>query len=218
VGVLRAGFVALAVSAIALAGWVDATGGAPATAIVGPVQLPQPAAPHAGAAVPGAIVEVPLASVPDPGPSSGGVATQAVSLAILPGPLELSVDRVEVELDHVGGGRWEGPLPGVSVVDARGSMAGWVLRWALAAVLADDREVPSAELVVEPGPGRVVAGLPQGLVAGDVRRATDGGGVLLAAEPGTGGGTYAPTAVVQLELPRSVDPAAVTVVLALTVG
>ena len=120
--------------------------------------------------------------------------TEVVVLQVLAGSLTLATPSVTVALRREGDGRWAGDLPPVRVVDARGSLVGWQVRWALTDVVVDGHAARGS-LVVAPGTPVVVDGLSAGLHSG--RR---GSHVLFAAEAGTGGGTYEAGAGLSLDL------------------
>jgi hypothetical protein len=157
------------------------------------------------------------------GPTGGQSVTQTIQLTIVGGELSLTSDHATVTLERVEGSHhdWVGTLPPVRVVDARGSGAGWTVRWTVADLDVQGARrashAPVAKVRLEPGAPTVVAGLPDGISAGRPGPATRHGRTLFSAATGTGGGTYEDGATVTLRLPRSVDADSVVVELAFTV-
>lgn len=166
-----------------------------------------------------------LAAVHSSAAATGGQSvTETIQLTIIGGELSLASDHATVTLERVEGGHddWVGTLPPVRVVDARGTGAGWVVRWTVTGLdVAGARRashVPAAKVHLQPGTPVVVAGLPDGIAAGRPGPATQHGRTLFSAEPGTGGGTYEAGGTVTLRLPRSIDADSVVVDLAFAVG
>ena len=98
-------------------------------------------------------------------------------------------------------------------------------RWAPELVITDLKMAPMGGLEVleetqklHPGVPVVVAGLAEGVEAGDPGRANHRGRTLFRALEGWGGGTYEAGGVVTVQLPASVDADHVTVRLALRLG
>jgi hypothetical protein len=139
--------------------------------------------------------------VPAPGSGASDTsASQSITVSVLPGPLSLLTERAVIELHAVGGQVLCGRLPPVRVIDARGSGAGWRVRWSVESITADGRPIPRSAVEVIPDPPSVVYGLPTGLVAGGGTGADRR--VLFRAEPGTGGGTSEAGASVEARLSR----------------
>jgi hypothetical protein len=112
------------------------------------------------------------ASLQAPRPSSGSKLEQTVQLTIDGGELDLQMTAARVQLTRVNGSdhEWSGALPAVRVVDARGTLEGWEVRWRLHSVVVDSRgpvglQVLAATVEVQPGPTVVVEGDPQGVYA-----------------------------------------------------
>ena len=148
---------------------------------------------------------------------SGSSMTQVVQIAVIGGDLTLVTPQAEVELRRGPWSIWTGELPAVRVIDARGTHAGWTVRWDVAQVATTasgrTREVTGASAVwLAPSGPVVVAGLPDGLTSGRDGR------VLFAAEPGGGGGTYEAGGQVAVLVPPTVDPSAVVVRLTFALG
>ncbi len=156
-------------------------------------------------------------------PAGGQSVTQTIQLTIIGGDLALASDHATVTLERVAGSHddWVGTLPPVRVVDARGTGAGWTVRWTVTGVDVQGEgrpsHVPAAKVRLEPGAPAVVAGLPDGLAAGRPGPATRHGRTLFSAAAGTGGGTYEAGGVVTMRLPHSIDADSVVVDLAFTV-
>lgn len=171
-----------------------------------------------------AVVAAAAVTATTPSGSGGQAVSQTIQLTIVGGDLSLASDHATVTLTPVAGSHddWVGTLPPVRVVDARGTGAGWTVRWTVTGVdvrgEGPARRVPAAKVRLEPGAPVVVAGLPDGLAAGQPGPATRHGRTLFGAARGTGGGTYEAGGVVTMRLPRSVDAGAVVVDLAFTVG
>lgn len=195
----------VALASLGVAGTVGASGGeaAPSTAPSPSI----PAGPSKGVLPP--VTEHDLDVVPAAGSQPRSV-TEVVALEILPGTLTLVTPRATVVLRRDGDGRWSGTLPPVRVVDARGSLVGWRVRWALAGVEADGRAAGGRLLVTPDGPA-VVDGSPAGLHAG-----SPPSHVLFESEAGAGGGTYEAGARLRLELAGR-DAETVTVTLTFSI-
>lgn len=138
----------------------------------------------------------------------GGSLTQTIQVTVIGGPLYLPEDRLSVDLvpARPGAARLAGVLPPVEVVDARGTHAGWELRWAVdeAWLLTPAGRVPVSHqrVTVEPGVPEAVHGEPHGLRAGPT---CPGAGLLATAAPGAGAGTYAVGATVSVDVPRGLE-------------
>jgi hypothetical protein len=138
----------------------------------------------------------------------GGSLTQTIQVTVIGGPLYLPEDRLSVDLvpARPGAARLGGVLPAVEVVDARGTHAGWELRWAVeeAWLLTPAGRVPVAHprVTLEPGVPQAVHGEPHGLRAGPT---CPGAGLLATAAPGAGAGTYAVGATVTVDVPRGLE-------------
>jgi len=133
--------------------------------------------------------------------SSGNGGSQSVvevvQLTVIGGELELVTDHATITLERVAGSSrdWVGTLPPVRVIDARGTHEGWTVRWAVAELSFANASRRVRLQAEEP---TVVAGVPDGLVAGQGR-------TLFGAKKGYGGGTYEAGATVSLRLPPSAD-------------
>lgn len=154
-----------------------------------------------------------------PGSEGGQSVTQVVQLTVIGGDLELLTDHATVILRRVPGSDrdWTGTLPPVRVIDARGTHEGWEVRWTLASVDVQGATRPlhgAARVSVEPGTPVVVAGLADGVVAGNGGPAVPQGRLLFSAASGSGGGTYEAGGAVSLRLPRGIDADRATVALA----
>ena len=152
----------------------------------------------------------------------GPAMVQTIQLTVVGGPLELVTSNATVELSRVDGAQnvWAGVLPPVRVIDARGTHAGWTVRWFVDSVEvsgASRSSVPDAQVILEPGAPSVVAGTADGLRSGDTGRGRPSGRTLLSAGQGSGGGTYEAGAMVSVRLPRPVDAERVVVRLAFSV-
>ena len=151
--------------------------------------------------------------------SGGQTVVQEIQLAVIGGPITLETTSATVTLERVPGTRsdWVGDLPPVRVVDARGTHAGWDVRWSLDSLDVDgDGHVPAAKVQVEPGAPVVVHGVADGLESGKLGPAVRHGRTLFRAAPGGGGGTYEAGGTVRLRLPASVEADSVVVHLAFT--
>jgi hypothetical protein len=145
-----------------------------------------------------------------PAPERDGQAVeQVVQLQVVGGSLTLEDDLVEVPLSRGADGTWRADLPPVQVVDARGSHAGWEVRWSLDEVVLDGapppRSVGAARVQVRPAAPVVVDGTTGGLVAGRTANGAGHGRQLAAARPGWGGGTYAVGGTVSVRVPRHLE-------------
>lgn len=164
------------------------------------------------------------ASASKPAHHGGQSVTEIIQLTIIGGDLQLVTDHASVILERVPGtrGDWAGTLPPVRVIDATGSGAGWEVRWVLSSLTVQTASTPShvadAEVRLEPGAPVVVAGLPEGIAAGNGGSPAPQGRTLFAAEPGAGGGTYEAGGTVSLHLPRRIDATRVVVDLAFSLG
>jgi hypothetical protein len=152
----------------------------------------------------------------------GSAMTQTIQLTVVGGPLELVTPNATVELSRVdsAGTEWVGVLPPVQVIDARGTHAGWTVRWFVDSVEvpgARRSSVPDAQVVLDPAAPAVVAGTADGLSSGETGRGRPSGRALFGAAPGSGGGTYEAGAMVSVRLPHPVDAEQVVVRLALSV-
>jgi hypothetical protein len=170
-----------------------------------------------------AVVAAAAVAPSNPAGSRGQSVTQTIQLTIIGGELSLASDHATVTLERVAGSHhdWVGTLPPVRVVDARGTGAGWTVRWTVADIDVQGEgpahRVTTAKVRLEPGAPVVVAGLPDGIAAGRPGPATRHGRTLFSAARGTGGGTYEAGGVVTMRLPHSVDAESVVVDLAFTV-
>lgn len=192
-------------------------------------------------ATPAAVTEAPQATLPavtthdlDPAmvaasesvPSDGGgrSVSETIQLTIIGGDLRLVTDHASVVLERVPGtwGDWTGTLPPVRVIDATGSGAGWEVRWVVSALHVQTAGKPShvadAKVRLEPGAPVVVAGLPDGIAAGNGGSAAPQGRTLFAAQPGAGSGTHEAGGTVSLHLPPRGDATSVVVDLAFSLG
>jgi hypothetical protein len=147
---------------------------------------------------------------------------QTVHLNVVGGSIELETASASVILTPRPGKprEWIGTLPPVRVVDGRGTLEGWEIRWSLASVELDTSIVRRREwatVTLDPGLPVVVDGAPDGVRSGRAGPARPPGRALLRADPGTGGGTYEAAGTVTLKLPGSVtaEQVVVTVTFAL---
>ena len=193
----------------------ESTGGAAAAAPTWPVETTTeapttPALPEVTTADVDATVLEAARSAPDADPQS---VVQMVQLTVIGGELELLTDHATVTLERVAGTSrdWTGVLPPVRVVDARGTLEGWTVRWRV-----EDVSVGSAARRVRVAPDApvVVAGSADGLVAGSAGPSGPRGRTLFRAHVGYGGGTYEAGGTVTLRLPPHVDVDEVVVDLA----
>jgi hypothetical protein len=203
----------------------DATAPGPASATT-VTATPAPGSPG-GSPAPSSLPPVRISPIPGWNPTNGnGVATapglaggstsvqQELVLAVTPGPLTASPGSESVVLSRPGAGRgpngqgqgpaFGGGLGAVTVIDARGSLAGWSATVTLHSVSGlDAAQVAGARLCVSPAAPAMVAGNP----ADVVRRAPSSCGApgepisLFFAAPGGGGGTYTGTAGLSLDVP-----------------
>lgn len=163
-----------------------------------------------------------LESVPSDG--GGRSVSETIQLTIIEGDLRLVTDHASVVLERVPGtwGDWTGTLPPVRVTDATGSGAGWEVRWVVSALHVQTAGKPShvadAKVRLEPGAPVVVAGLPDGIAAGNGGSAAPQGRTLFAAQPGAGSGTHEAGGTVSLHLPPRGDATSVVVDLAFSLG
>jgi hypothetical protein len=182
------------------------------------------AAPVADTEPLGPVTVHPLA-VPAPAPSTGSSdttsgAVQVVQLTVEGGTLSLAADSASVELSRHGS-TWSAVLPPVRVVDARGTHAGWTVRWSVTDVEVDGcrrHRVGASHVKVTPAAPVVVAGTPDGLEAGRPAVGTAKGRTLVRAEVGSGGGTYEGGGTVSMKLPqcRAADSASVVLTYAVS--
>jgi len=123
------------------------------------------------------------------GPAADGAgAQQGIVVRVAPGPLSVSPASISLELRRARRDDTYGAtLPEIRVVDARGSLAGWVARVGL-----DDESLKRAHVQLVPTGARVVDGLPNGLHT-DAPVDLDGrsSGALCHADPQWSGGTFA---------------------------
>lgn len=141
---------------------------------------------------------------------SGEILEQTLDLNVVGGPLRLETSSASVVLTRRPGSdrEWIGTMPPVRVVDARGTLAGWEVRWFMESVELDGsiaRRPDWATVSVDPAGPVVVDGAPEGLEAGGRRPATRPGRALMHAMPGNGGGTYEADGTVLVKLPGSVS-------------
>lgn len=136
---------------------------------------------------------------------------QILQLSVRGGSLSLVDPHRAVTFESVRGRHAVASIAPVRVIDARGSGAGWVVRWSVEAVTADGSDLPVGSVRVVPGQPAVVAGDPAG-----VTRGTDDGRLFQAA-PGTGGGTYEAPSTVTVRIPRGVPARNVVVRLVFSV-
>jgi hypothetical protein len=149
--------------------------------------------------------------------------TEIIQLSVIGGPLELVTNEATVTMHRVSGSDrdWTATLPPVRVIDARGTHEGWAVEWTVGAIDVQGSgsdEAHRAKVEVEPGTPAVVAGTPDGLVAGKGGHALPKGRLLFSAQPGSGGGTYEDGGTLFLRLPDDVDADSVVVHLAFTLA
>ena len=108
---------------------------------------------------------------------------QTLVLVINGGTLSVSPGSASVVLHRNGNGHLVGRFGPITVVDARGSLAGWKLTASLA--------VPeSGHLTVHPGAAVAVTGRPGEAVASRAGSLTTEGTVIMTAAPDGGGGDF----------------------------
>jgi hypothetical protein len=159
-----------------------------------------------------------LAAMQAAGDDAPQSVVQTIELTVVGGALDLVDETASVRLTRVPGTdrRWTGELPPVRVIDARGTHAGWTVRWRVADASVDGA---TRRVRVDPGDPVVVAGLPEGLHAGSAGPAGSWRGrTLFEARRGYGGGTYEAGGTVTLRLPRAVDADEIVVELAFSVA
>jgi hypothetical protein len=205
----------LAVAALAIGAISLYTAGAGAQA-----GEPRPVAKRAGSVVapaplgPVTVHEIDVPAAP-PGTASGSSMVQVVKVEVRGGSLSLTDDRAEVALVRHGR-TWSGELPAVRVVDARGTHAGWTVRWAVADIEVSGcvkAKVRPSHVRVDPAEPVAVHGLPDGVHAG---RSSVGAGparTLMRAAPGWGGGTYVGGGTATLRIPGCTSASSVVVTL-----
>jgi hypothetical protein len=188
----------------------------------------RPAGP-AGAGASDWTVSGPLATTPPPGapitpnrpgsnlpgpPEDGAAAQQEIVVRVAPGALSVSPASVPLELRRAArDDTYSAALPEIRVVDARGSLAGWVARVGL-----DDESLKRAQVQLVPTDARVVDGLPNGLHA-DAPVDLDGrlSGALCHADPQWSGGTFACGGRIEVD-PIHGHPRHLTIELRITVS
>jgi hypothetical protein len=123
------------------------------------------------------------------GPAEDGAgAQQEIVVRVAPGPLSVSPASISLELRRARAeDTYTATLPEIRVVDARGSLAGWVARVGL-----DDASLKRAHVQLVPTDARVVDGLPRGLHT-DAPVDLDGrsSGAVCDADQQWSGGTFA---------------------------
>ena len=132
---------------------------------------------------------------------------QALSVSILPGPLTVSSAAESVAFSRAHGqgkgGRDNGALAPVTVVDARGSLVGWDATVTLRSVTGlDSSQLSRARLCIAPAAVTVIAGRPSEVRSGT--RSCGGAGdplTLFEAPANGGGGTFSDTCALVLTLP-----------------
>lgn len=150
---------------------------------------------------------------------------QIISVSIQPGPLTVSPGSEQVPFTNMGPLAHTIPLYGgdlapVTVVDARGSLAGWSATVSLQSVVGlAGAGAARTRLCVDPGTPTMVAGNPNDVVRSAHRACGRVGDPisLFEAAPGGGGGTYQDTAHLTLIVPGDIHPNQVTASLAVAV-
>jgi hypothetical protein len=146
--------------------------------------------------------------------------SQTITLAIQGGSLELETTHADVVLEPAQGSdrTWVGSLPPVRVVDARGTLEGWEVRWTVDGVKVDGTVQNGGRTQVSPATPTVVYGDSYGIASGDPATASHRGRVLFSADREAGGGTYEAGGTVSLRLPPHVDADEVSVDLAFSIS
>jgi hypothetical protein len=166
------------------------------------------------------------AASPAPSAPSGGStsAEQTIELAITPGTLSVSPQSESLPLPELRvqrkRGVYSGELSPITVIDARGSLAGWTASVSLVSVTGlSASDLTRASVCLRPERPTLVAGNPHDIVRGASRSCARGGKPISAfdAAPGGGGGTYRDSAQVVLRLPKDVLATDPTVTLAVSV-
>jgi hypothetical protein len=149
-----------------------------------------------------------------PGPADVP-ASQTLGVSVLPGLLTMTPTGDSVMFTHSGdrivnGGRYNGTLPVVTVVDARGSLVGWNATVSLQGIDGlTPSQLASAQLCATPNAPTIVAGNP-GEVSAAPRSCAgiDQPVTVFFAQPKGGGGTFTDTAALTLTVPSDVgvDP------------
>ncbi|MGK2948604.1 MAG: hypothetical protein ACSLFP_08520 [Acidimicrobiales bacterium] len=213
-----------------MAAVVEAAPGSPMVTAPAVAGAPAPTAPRTQSTLPEVSVHdidpAQLAAVRSAGASGGGgqSVVQTIRLNVIGGELELVTDRATVVLQKVPGSKreWVGTLPAVRVIDARGTHAGWAVRWSVESIdlhgANGPGRVPAALVRLEPGAPVVVAGTSDGLASGKGGPSVRKGRTLFSAEPGSGGGTYEAGGSLSLRLPANLSPDQVTLVLSFSLG
>lgn len=165
------------------------------------------------------------ASAPNAGTSgntgtSGDSLQQTIAVVIRPGPLTVtpSSESITFTRSHDGGSLASSLSP-VTVVDARGSLVGWDATISLQSVEGvSAADLAAAKMCVSSDPVTVVAGNPPEVKAGKHTCGTVGDSLtLFYAPPNGGGGTFADTGRLTLDLPVAADASTLTATLAVTV-
>jgi hypothetical protein len=153
-------------------------------------------------------------------PASSTEAVQVVQLTVVGGALSLADESATVTLARHGS-TWSAELPAVRVVDARGTHAGWTVRWTVTDVDVDGCRHPrvgASHVKVTPAAPVVVFGTADGLEAGRAAVGTAKHRTLGRAVAGSGGGTYEAGGTVSMKLPQCRGADAVTVALSYAVS
>ena len=137
------------------------------------------------------------------GGSTGDVAAQVIAVPVRPGSMTITPGLVRVTLRRGPGHTLTADLPQVTIIDARGSLAGWT------ATVAISASVPtSAELV--PAPPVAVTGIQGEVRGGPPVPITPGQAAVLAqAGVGGGGGRFVTTGSIRVPSGRSLSPGTV---------
>jgi hypothetical protein len=146
---------------------------------------------------------------------------QALGVSVQPGRLTMTSTGDSVRFTHTGtrvanGGRYDGTLPVVTVVDARGSLVGWNATVSLQGIDGlSPAQLAGAQLCALPNAPTIVAGNPGEVsAAGRSCGGIDQPVTVFFARPKGGGGTFTDTATVALTVPSDVGVNPLTAYLA----
>lgn len=167
------------------------------------------------------------AGSPGTATSDAAAAGQTVDVTVRPGQLEVAPTTQVLRLTPSGRGtlqRFTATVGPVRVVDARGTLAGWVARVAVSvAVRRGPGRRPHRDrgvvVCAQAGTPTMVAGNPADRVVAARPSCTAAGRPvpLVRAAPGGGGGTYEDTATIELFVPQGTPVPALRVTAAITV-
>jgi len=218
---------AVVAALLAMGGWVaHAAATASATPVLASESWSGQGGPTVGAPSPPTPAPGGDVVTPSVAPGSGSSAVQTFGISVLPGPLTVSPTTASVPLSpsFAFGHRisvYQGQLPPVTVVDARGSLVGWRATVSLQSVAgAASTQLAHAFVCASSPKPTYVAGNPGDVVRGEALSCAGVGDPLTVfwAAPGGGGGTFSDTAVLRLVVPGGKLPAEATASFAVAVS